>query len=134
MKFTILALILSVLSPFAMAEDSVTCEDVVDVAWTDKSTLHVSGLLSFQVLRSLEIQQKGDSDYVRIENDKTVLRNFPLRSVRLTIDNGTSMQSVLVIDWSKFEDGGIVPVEVFDRYPNGDLNPRKVLECGATQS
>lgn len=133
MKTLFLAMLLS-FGAFALAEDSVTCANGVSVAWSDDSTVYVAGLRNHQQLDCMEILQKGDVDYVKIENDKTVIRDARLNKVKLTVDNGTSVKSVLIFDWSKFTDGGTVPVEFYFKYPNGTLELDKKIECDAAQS
>ncbi len=134
MKAALLAFLLLGFTQFATAEDSVTCATGLSVVLTDASTINVTRLLSHQKLRAIHVIQTGDLNIVRVENDKTVLRNARLLKVSVLIDNGTSVRSLMNFDWSKFEDGGTVPAEMFDLYPNGRLERLSTIECDAAQS
>lgn len=134
MKSLILVL-LAALSLNVMAEDSVVCDDAkeVNIALTDDDTVLVHSFKRNEQLVSLQVLVRGESAYRRIENDKTKMTGVRIDSVKVTIDNGTSIRRVVIFDLTKFEDGAEMPVKIYDQSPTGE-EYRETIMCYGAQS
>lgn len=134
MKFSFIALLALASIQVAQAEDSVSCANGLNVAWTDDSTINVSGLPAHQRLQALLVLQKGDRDYVRIQEEETVLRSARLLKVKLVVDSGASVKTLVVFNWNEFSDGEPVTVEYSNLFIDGRQEVVETVSCDAAQS
>jgi hypothetical protein len=140
MKSVLFVMIISTfLSSTAKAEDNVACYDhssQLDVSITDYNTLFVSHSRRLTLLRA-EIKYAGETEYEVLVPEKTKLRRQSVQEIKLTYDNGTSIHQVFIVDWSQFDDGAEVPVNLYDLYPQspeGELRLRTQILCSGAQS
>ncbi len=133
----ILGLIILVSSVATFAEDSVSCGEGYGVNFvvTDKGTLRVSRPRGLWLLRT-EVTYKNEPTFQTV-TARTVLKEKPLRKVRATYDDGTSVRRVYEVDFKNFQDGAEIPVMIYDLFPaapNGRLEFVESIECESAQS
>lgn len=140
MKITsFLTLIFVLCSLPAFSDDSVVCysdSSKLDVSWNDKGTLSVSHA-KYEYLDSVEVKYRGSNKYILVKPEITKIMDIPMSEIKIIYDVGTSIKKVYIIDWSKFDDGSLVPVKLYNLYPsvpNGRAEFIKSISCEAAQS
>lgn len=117
----------------AFAEDAVVCEGRFSIVVTDENSISVQLETPHVSLRRAEVQYQGETTFNRVQGLTNELGNRALGKVRAIFDNGTSVFDVYEVEWTKFQDGGQIPVSRSAQSPTG-LRFVETLTCSGASS